>query len=485
MLKSQPECTLILTYNSVDGFAEGPHGNGRVVIRQIDREEYLKDYAKNPENAQVGFKMRSMDLVGRNVVEAYIYLGQVFSQDDDAAKIFNALWGLATVAVKDVSRIHIVGCKCNAAGKRRLAAGMGCDFIECECRGAQTLGRIVQRILETVPKEPVGEAKRLELREEYVGEALKDGIFSQQRVRHLSAVNGTLVAGCSDGTVLIRRGKNWETSALKLRQGVNRMVPDGDSLLLGDGSCCSGSTWRLKVADGTYEQILPVAGQGPEGEHDQGDLNCNIHGFARRGDELLTGGGGCCGAHVYRLNGDGRWEYHPHDPEKYVNAMLAAADGAVYVSIASGGSFSASMLYRYEGETFRNVGRVLRGGVFSLFEHEGTVYAGGTDSGCIHPTTFSNGFIHAVKGKETEQVWQGAGGVDGFFVHRGRFYAFGTNHADWSTSILRQEKDGTWTKVARFEEALVFFAHLGEVYAGGAKKDGEQSAPVVYRVVGL
>lgn len=485
MLNGQPECTLVLTYNSVDGYAEGSYGNGRVVIRQIDREAYLRDYAKDPEKAQVGFRMRSMDLIGRNVVEAYVYLGKVMSADDDAAKIFNAMWGLATAAVKDKSRIHIVGCCCNEQGKKRLAQSMGCDFIQSDCGGEGKLGRIVQGILATVPKEPVGESRRLELREEFVGDDAEDGVFSRQRVRRLSAVGEMLVAGCSGGEVAIRRNGRWERSALKLRQGVNLMVPDGDTLLLGDGGCCSGSTWRLKPSDGTFERILPVAGQGPTDERDAGDLNCNIHGFARRGDELLTGGGGCCGTHIYRLNPEGRWEYHPRDPEKYVNTMLATSDGAVYVSTAAGGSFSASMLHRYEGETFHNVGRVLRGGIFGLFEHDGTVYAGGTDSGCIHPTTFSNGFIHAVKGKETAEEWHGAGGVDGFFVHRGQLYAFGANHADWSTSILLRQADGSWTKVARFDDHLALFGHQGTVFAGGAKKVGEKSAPVVYRVEGL
>lgn len=469
--------TLVTSYNDIDGYKQGSYGNGRVVIQKTDREKWAK--GENTEAADLGvlFETGFASIFGDVEIDnAYVYLGEFNSLEDPRFKAFQASLSAVMKLIKDKSRIHIVGCHCGMDRKRHFCQHEGFDFIQSECGGDATLGRIVRDILKDVPKDEEASLTPKLVEEFALSKDASDG-WSTPTVTTFASLDGILLAGCSNGLVLWNRD-GWKMSPLKLKQGVNVITADGDSVLVGDGSCCSGATFRLKL-DGKFELIRPIDGQR-DGED---NLNGNVYAFARRGDELLAGGGGCSGQHIYRLNKDGRWQYHPKDPGLYVTAMLTAKDGDVYIAMGSG-CWSNESVYRYNGKGFQNLGHI-PGGVREIFEHKGKIYVASTDSGCIQPTNFSNGYIHVVNGEMVERVWSGVGGVRGFFLVKGKLHASGVNQSTWTTIILRQTGK-EWHVVARFDQPLEITSHGDTVYAGGSKKIGkDKKAPAIYTVTGL
>jgi len=475
--------TLIFTYNDVSGFKPGSHGNGRVVINKIDRSE-MKDSKKYETNSfGVFFRTATSNILsGLQPTDAYLYIGDFDSEEDPRFLAFSAMLHSATAQVKDPSRIHLVGCHCGEDRKRGFARSKGYNFIRSECGGEATLGRIVSDILKDVPKDEPATTD-LTLQKEIEFPVNKDKHSnSRTKVCAFAAIGGTLLAGCDDGTIFWKKRSRWTKTALKLRQGVNLLATDGDSVLAGDGSCCSGATFRLH-SDGKVEQIFPVAGQGDGDKEWTENIQGNVYGFARHGKELLVGCGGCAGTHIYHLNTDGRWEYHPQDPKKYVTTMMTASDGNVY--IAMGGQWHDTGIYRYEGQGFKLLGHVT-GGVKKIFEFNGKIYIGSRDSGSCYPTNFSNGMIYVVEGDSVKKVWGAAGGVEGFFVHKKRLYAFGDNAAQrWKTTLLQLSENGNWEVVFRFDRSFDLFAHKGKVYAGGSEKVGDNGRAVIFTVAGL
>ena len=479
MSQVEDKCTLIVSYNGVNGFSSGSHGNGRVVILQPSMKEFREDKSEGKESASFGFHFQTFNLIGRNIVDAYIYLGDFNSLEDVRFKMFQASLRSVMVQIKDKSKINLVCCDCNWQRKETFAQAEGFILIESECGGKDTLGRIVENILETIPEEELP-SKEWKLEEEYIHPTTDSSSYDSFRM--LASVGEVLFAGLSDGTVFHRKDGQWKETGLKLRQGVNVMVPDGESLLVGDGSCCSGATWRLDL-NGQVMVIQPADGQGQK----NGDVSCNVYGFARHNGNLLTGGGGCAGQHIYRLNEAGQWEYLPNDPGKYVTAMMTASDGFTYVAMGDGyvamgdGCWSNEALYRYDGESFHCLGTI-PGGVYAIYEYGGKIYVGSTYDGNVCPTTVSKGYIYILDGEQVKLVWEGAGGVKGFFIHENHLYAFGDSSVDSSTKILCLEADGKWEVVTKFPEPLAFFSHEGILYAGGRKKVGEKMRGVIYTV---
>lgn len=473
-------CILVMTNNALRNFPEGAHGNGAVVTLYAD----TKAFESNDEQARLDLHFKTFNLMGREVSDAYVYLGRYdTTPNDPKLKAFQQMINTASAHVKDNSRIHIVGCSCNGHLKREFAQHRGYSFIESDCGADQTLENIIRDALANVPKEPEAKAV-LTLTEEFATEPSEEDRFSSRLYfDQLTAVNDVLFAGMGTGQVFWNRDGNWEPSPLKMDQGVNLMVPDGDSILVGDGSCCDGATYRLSL-DGTIEHILPVEGQSANHYH-QGNVQCNVYGFARVNGTLITGGGGCAGQHIYRQNTDGQWEYLPNDPKSYVTGMLTASDGNAYICMGDQGK--DQVLYRYDGENFQRIGRVRLSGLPIIFEYNGSIFVGATDSGYVSPTTFSVGTIYRLDGDNLIEEWSGAGGVDNMFVHQGKLYASGTNRAIYKTSVMRREIDGTWTKLFQFDETVtVMFEHNGTVYAGGRKSTGEKMyAAVLYTVNGL
>jgi len=141
--------TLVMSYNEVEGFKPGSHGNGRVVIMKINKADFEKPV---DENEGFGVYFQTWGLCKR-IEDAYIYIGDYESENDPRLKAFMAMLKTASAHIKDRSKITLVGCNCEGERKRAFAKSGGCPYINCECGGKKTLGRIVKDILATLPKE--------------------------------------------------------------------------------------------------------------------------------------------------------------------------------------------------------------------------------------------------------------------------------------------------------------------------------------------
>ena len=141
--------TLILTYNRVQGFNPGSHGNGRVVIHQIDKESFTEENC-----AKATAKLRAQVSVSNPLeTEAYVYLGLSGGEEQycgSQRRVFKAATEIALALIRDHSRIHVIGCSCYGEQKKNFAEAAGFDYIQCkECGGHKTLGKIVEGILTT------------------------------------------------------------------------------------------------------------------------------------------------------------------------------------------------------------------------------------------------------------------------------------------------------------------------------------------------
>ena len=411
--------------------------------------------------------------------------------------------------VKDPSRITLVGCSCQGDRKRAFADQGGFCFRSSECGGDATLGKIVREALASVPPEP-SPITGLTLRRVFKSEPVEDGFFhGRNSFTRFASMGSTLFAGRSDGRVFARTRGTWAETPMKLAQGVNVLTVDGKTLLAGDGSCCSGAIWRLKGKQ--VEQLIPVDDDDPaerdgnklsakvakeigdvkgvvvlQGEPDTSekrsrDLKGNVYGIARFQGELLAGGGGCDGTHLFRLNAENRWEFHPEDPVSYILGMQTLSDGNVLILFLDG------RVARYDGHV-HFLGRVASK-PRAIGEHDSHAFIGSTESGSMHPTSFSTGTITRLDGDRFVREWSGPGGIDGFFTLGSTLFAWGADHRDWSTIVLRRDTTGSWTLVAKTTESIHLFVHDGVLIAGGREEatDGSKdgSAAVIWEVDGI
>lgn len=482
---SKPDCTLILSYNDVDGLEPGSNGNGRVVFIKADYRDFENEKHKQGLSPFIG---EGFNLISMNPVESYVYIGGFDSEEDLRFQMFQSLLGFAVRALNnDRTRIHLVGCRCGLERKKFFAEKEGFQFILSDCGGGGKLGEIARKTLASLPAEPRVQRK-IVLNEQFAAPVFKkDSWVSFRRFASLGKFHqNILCAGANDGRIFLNRqdGQGWIFSGLTLNQGVNVIFPDAGSFLLGDGSCCSGGTWRL-FPDGRFEQIFPVEGQGDE-YHEKGNLNGNVFAFARRKllNKLLCGVGGCSGAHIYIFNScRGQWEYLPNDPARYVKAMVVSGEKEdVYILFAGEGG---TVLSRYDGENFVNLGDADINACY-LAEHEERFYFGGTDCGLLYPSNFSQGRLYCFDGLEVRKVWDDRGGIDGFFSFKGKFYAFGFDLVRETTIILSLGDNDSWTRVDELPGRWELFADNGQILAGGARKTDENvSVAVICSVSGL
>jgi len=471
-LQEGDKFTLILTYGGVAGFPAGQYGNGRVIVKTVDREKF-----RDGNTPFHDFIMASE--VFREMEDAYVYFGRFEYEDDLSVKAFKAMLSVALhFAKQDHSRVKIVGCDCKLFEKESFAEREGFEFIRAtHCGGEQTLAEIIKKKLAEVPAEQQSILAPT-LMEEFAIESPEK--HSHYRFERFGAINDVLVAGRTDGHVFWKKDGEWLQSALKLEQGVNEVFADGDRFLIGDGSCCNGDIWALGL-DGTVTKIVPVNGQGcgEDGSHLQG----NVYGFARRANELIVGVGGCSGQHIYRLNSEGKWEYHPLDQNRYACICLTSKDGSVYLTLSNReGGYD---ICRYDGSSIATIAHVGRSvGVNGMVEWGDTIYVTNTERPSFGLATWSKGYIYAINKGKLTRSWTGAGDVSGFLVHNGNLYTYGTTEIDSVTTLLILTEGG-WKKAASFDTRMEFFVHQGEIYAGTNRKIGEKGYAVIYKVVGL
>jgi hypothetical protein len=125
----------MLTYNYVEGFPDGIHGDGRLVV--VSSEQ-----GYHPEKEAPSVLHRLMhEIYNRdgfeNVDMVYVYSG--LNAMDQAMHAAANLVGR--------SRVTLVGCNCRQSKKEHFARNNGIEFILSECGGRSTLGRIAKEIL--------------------------------------------------------------------------------------------------------------------------------------------------------------------------------------------------------------------------------------------------------------------------------------------------------------------------------------------------
>jgi hypothetical protein len=140
--------SVIISYNRVDGFAPGWHGDGRLFIHANGDGEWGSDtgYGKNDEQrARSVMGSLSHGFYGRlevpieNVDVFYIYAGlNAFKE-----AIFMAL----NLKKVQNARVVVVACDCDWDQKQEMLRGTGIELQECWCGGQEKLGMIAKQIL--------------------------------------------------------------------------------------------------------------------------------------------------------------------------------------------------------------------------------------------------------------------------------------------------------------------------------------------------
>jgi hypothetical protein len=445
-----------MTYNKVEGFAQGAHGNGRVIIKEQAVESGL-DAEKLCERLRIDMIFGSLG--GCSFTDAYLYV--CGGDNGDKSTVSRAMIMAAASVIKDRSKITLVTCRCHANAVERFARANSFQFVRSECGGYATLAQVVREKLAEVPAPLAIEGRQIKLVSELTIRPKKMG-WSYPNVREMVQFADTLWVGADSGKIYYKSGSRWHRHPLQTKQSINILYQDGETLLVGDGSCCSGAVYRI-YPDMHYEQILPVDGQRDDSPR-QGNLLGNVYSFARFQGELLCGVGGCSGQHLYRLNANGKFEFHPLDPEEYVTAMYQPKDMDI-LYLAFGQGWSTATIAVYDGRQIRRIGSVY-GGNPSFYEKDGRVFTAGTNGGDMRPTTFSNAQIVEVTPTEARSIWKAEGGVSNFFEFGGRFYAYGIHQVSGKTEILERRDDG-WHKVAALDGVSVILPFGDKLYAGG------------------
>jgi len=451
--------TLIMSQNKVNGFAEGPHGNGRVVVKQFETAKYNGNMEKISE--QLFLEMLFTAAGSEQIDEVCLYL----SASNDAKQTVSAAMVNAFAKMFGMEKIHILSCKCHKSTYEAFCKANKIPFTLCECGGADTLASVIQQKLGDVPAVQQVEKKPFAMTELLAIRPAKESSYSVDYFAELSVIGGKLIAGMSTGEFWLQDGEVWNKLALQTKQGVNVMYKDGESVLVGDGSCCCGGVWRIKP-NGKAINLKPVEGQYEV----QREVKCllgNVYSFARYQGELLAGVGGCSGKHLYRLNKENMWEFHPLDPKEAVTAMVLAGDKLI-VAFASG--WGSSTIHEFDGITFKQIGRV-SGGVPAMYAYKGQIFFGGTDGGSMRPTRFSNAEISVLKDGKIERLWKGEGGVQDFFEVDGVLYTFG-EHQVTGVNEIRKSVGDKWVLIAKTENMIrSIIAFDGKIYAAGVAAD--------------
>lgn len=131
--KEDGKTSVILTYNYVNGFPSGVHGDGRLAVISSGSRHYEESSKVLHDLMHEVYDREDFG----NVDMIYVYAG------------INAMSGALHAASNLVgeSRVTLVACTCEGEHKKRFAESQGIDIIFGECGGQRTLGRIAEQIL--------------------------------------------------------------------------------------------------------------------------------------------------------------------------------------------------------------------------------------------------------------------------------------------------------------------------------------------------
>jgi hypothetical protein len=148
------------------------------------------------------------------------------------------------------------------------------------------------------------------LKVEVLFDAVEKGrIFPKNMIQRFCSMGEFLVVGRSDGQLFWNKNGFWEEINLNIKGLINIIKKDGDDILVGGGSCCSGGAFCL-TQEGNVLPLRPIKGQGDDDSGRPEFLQGNVYAFARRGEDLLVGVRGCAGQHIYILNKDKQLEFY-------------------------------------------------------------------------------------------------------------------------------------------------------------------------------
>ncbi len=146
---TKPSTTVIISYNQVNGFSPGWHGDGRLFIHANGAGKWGSDtgYGSNDEQrARSVMGSLSHQFYGRfevpieNVDVFYIYAGlNAFREAISMA--------LTLKARAKNARVVVVACDCDWDQKLGMLGGTGIELQGCSCGGQEKLGMIAKQIL--------------------------------------------------------------------------------------------------------------------------------------------------------------------------------------------------------------------------------------------------------------------------------------------------------------------------------------------------
>lgn len=151
--------TVIISYNSVNGFRPGWHQGARLFIHALENGwAYEKGKGQTPEERRRDIIIEleksfssELNVSLKTIDEFYIYAGETL--DPSLALMFD----IAQANPK--ARIVLVACPCLWDSKveavcsyNQLESSCPIEIIPCECGGQHFLGKLARRILQTVSK---------------------------------------------------------------------------------------------------------------------------------------------------------------------------------------------------------------------------------------------------------------------------------------------------------------------------------------------
>ena len=154
---------VLLSYNSVDGFAPGVHGEGRVLVYSWDKSQ-KKSTSDAPAVARQitdqlydAFNLRQDAGLFEHV---FVYTGMNgIDESIQAARMIDHDWKLPD---QDGKKVTMVGCGCDYGRKRQVAHGRySVGLIKGECGGEATMGRIATLVLRGVNPKQIGDYGRI------------------------------------------------------------------------------------------------------------------------------------------------------------------------------------------------------------------------------------------------------------------------------------------------------------------------------------
>jgi hypothetical protein len=148
MAQSGKKTIVLMSYNPIDGFIPGVHGDGRIVVYCWDRRlcsEACRDAARSITDAFYrDFNLRKD---GQLFEHIFVYAGKnAIDEAIQAARMIGHDWKDGSDSGK---RVTLVACDCEIEMKRRIAhESYTINMILCECGGKATMGRIAQQVIE-------------------------------------------------------------------------------------------------------------------------------------------------------------------------------------------------------------------------------------------------------------------------------------------------------------------------------------------------